>query len=260
MVRLRVASDAPGELHLHGYRLEMKITPASESEIKLQGPRHRTLPDRVASRRRDLEEATIMGRRSPGSKCGRNEERAAPFRSGHTDVGPAPPGMAARLRRALRVCRRRSATSWSEQRRRLRCPSSLPRLSCAARHGSAQRQDFVVPLGPVLQPLRAVCRVISVVLLCMVVVAGLFGTRNPEMNLAPILVWIIWWVGLSFVVACIGNIWPALDPWRALFEWVDAAARRLGFAQTASASVWPIQRGSGRGPRCSCCCSSSGSK
>jgi hypothetical protein len=98
-------------------------------------------------------------------------------------------------------------------------------------------KHFVVPLGPVLQPLRAVCRVISVVLLCMVVVAGLFGTRNPEMNLAPILVWIVWWVGLSFMVACCGNIWPALDPWRAVFEWADEAARRLGFANGISLNL-----------------------
>jgi hypothetical protein len=91
-------------------------------------------------------------------------------------------------------------------------------------------KGFVVPLGPLLPVLRAVCRVISVVLLGMIVVAGLLGTRNPEMNLAPVLVWIIWWVGLSFVAACIGNIWPALDPWHALFEWMDAAARRLGLA------------------------------
>jgi hypothetical protein len=100
-----------------------------------------------------------------------------------------------------------------------------------------QRQGLVVPLGPLLGVLRGVCRVISVFLLCMVVVAGLFGTRNPEMNLAPIFVWIIWWVGLSFVVACVGNIWPALDPWRALFEWVDVAARRLGFARGISLSL-----------------------
>jgi hypothetical protein len=100
-----------------------------------------------------------------------------------------------------------------------------------------RRQGLVVPLGPLLRALRGVCRVISVFLLCMVVVAGLFGTRNPEMNLAPILVWIVWWVGLSFVVAGVGNIWPALDPWRALFEWVDAAARRLGFARGISLSL-----------------------
>lgn len=87
---------------------------------------------------------------------------------------------------------------------------------------------LVVPLGPLAPVLRAVCRAVAVVALAMVVVAGLFGTRNPEMNLAPVLVWIVWWVGLTLVVACVGNIWPALDPWRALFEWADGAARRLG--------------------------------
>jgi len=98
-------------------------------------------------------------------------------------------------------------------------------------------KDFTVPLGPVLQPLHAVCRVISVVLLCMVVVAGLFGNRSPEMNFAPVLVWIVWWVGLPLVVASVGNIWPALDPWRTGFEWTDKAARRLGSANGVSLNL-----------------------
>jgi len=76
---------------------------------------------------------------------------------------------------------------------------------------------FVVPLGPLLPALRTLLQPLSVVLFCTVVAAGLFGNRNPEMNLAPVLVWIVWWVGLSFLVACVGNIWPALDPWRAIF-------------------------------------------
>lgn len=86
----------------------------------------------------------------------------------------------------------------------------------------------VVALGPLLPALRQACQTASVVLLVLAVVAGLFGTRNPEMNLAPTLVWIIAWVGLSLVIACVGNIWPALDPWRAVFECADALARRLG--------------------------------
>jgi hypothetical protein len=78
----------------------------------------------------------------------------------------------------------------------------------------------------------------------MVVVAGLFGARNPEMNFAPVLVWIVWWVGLSLVVACVGNIWPALDPWRAAFEWLDKAARHLGLANGISLNlVYPAWLG-----------------
>lgn len=32
-VRLRVTSDVPGELHLHGYRLETKAAPGQPSEL-----------------------------------------------------------------------------------------------------------------------------------------------------------------------------------------------------------------------------------
>ncbi len=32
-VRLRMTSDAPGEIHLHGYRLEAKLTPGVPGEI-----------------------------------------------------------------------------------------------------------------------------------------------------------------------------------------------------------------------------------
>jgi hypothetical protein len=116
--------------------------------------------------------------------------------------------------------------------------------------GASRSEDAggpVVRLGPLLSVMQAACRVVAVVLLAMVLIAGFLGSRNPEMNLAPILVWIIWWVGLSFVVACIGNVWPALDPWRALFEAADAVARRLGRAKgialgwsyPTALGVWP---------------------
>jgi hypothetical protein len=36
MVRLRVASNAPGELHLHGYRLELKVSAAGESQLSFK--------------------------------------------------------------------------------------------------------------------------------------------------------------------------------------------------------------------------------
>lgn len=87
---------------------------------------------------------------------------------------------------------------------------------------------FILPLGPLLPALKLPLRFLSVVLLRAVVVAGFIGSRNPEMNLAPILVWIVWWVGVAFLVLCTGNVWAALDPWRAIFEGLDTLARRLG--------------------------------
>lgn len=96
----------------------------------------------------------------------------------------------------------------------------------------SQAEGLVVPLSPLLPLLRASARALSVALLCVVVMAGVFGSRNPEMNFATILVWIVWWVGLSFVVACFGDVWSALDPWRAIFESMERLARRFGFANT----------------------------
>lgn len=105
----------------------------------------------------------------------------------------------------------------------------------------------VIALGALLPALRQGCRAASLMLFALTVIAGLFGTRNPEMNLAPTMVWIIGWVGLSLVVACIGNIWPAIDPWRSLFDVKEALARRfgatrgisLGWTYPQALGAWP---------------------
>ncbi|HEY7657491.1 MAG TPA: hypothetical protein VH881_11545 [Burkholderiales bacterium] len=108
-------------------------------------------------------------------------------------------------------------------------------------------EGLVVPLGPLLPLLRASARALSVVLLGVVLIAGVFGSRNPEMNFATILVWIVWWVGLSLVVACFGNIWSALDPWRSVFDGLERLARRFGFASTLSLG-WRYPQGLGAWP------------
>lgn len=94
--------------------------------------------------------------------------------------------------------------------------------------GKQYAHAVIVPLGAVLPALRAISRLLGVLLLFAVLAAGLLGVPNPQLNLAPVLVWIVWWVGLSFLTACVGNIWPVFDPWRTLFEWGDTTVRRLG--------------------------------
>lgn len=80
----------------------------------------------------------------------------------------------------------------------------------------------------ILPALRIVGRAVALVLLGATIAAGIEGTRDPVMNLAPTLVWIVGWVGLTVVCACVGNVWSAIDPWRTLFDLLDAAARRMG--------------------------------
>ena len=54
------------------------------------------------------------------------------------------------------------------------------------------------------------------------------GDQTPTRNLAPIWVWVIWWVGFAFVSALAGNLWAAVNPWAAVFGWVEALVRRAG--------------------------------
>lgn len=96
----------------------------------------------------------------------------------------------------------------------------------------AARPDENPRCLPIPQPLLTMlwhgCRAIALALFLLTLTAALWGTGDPMMNLAPTLVWIIWWVGLSLLAALVGNVWPALDPWRTLFDGLDGVARRLG--------------------------------
>jgi hypothetical protein len=60
------------------------------------------------------------------------------------------------------------------------------------------------------------------------ILAGLFGNPNPYRNIAPTLVWIVWWVGLAYVQAFVGDVWRLVNPWGTVFDAADWLYRRLG--------------------------------
>lgn len=103
--------------------------------------------------------------------------------------------------------------------------------------------SIVLAQGAWLAAARRLLQILGVALLLLVFIAGAIGDPHPGENIAPTLVWIAWWVGLSLAAACVGNLWPALDPWRALYEAADALARRLGAAGIALNKPYPTARG-----------------
>jgi polyferredoxin len=52
-----------------------------------------------------------------------------------------------------------------------------------------------------------------------VIVIGLVGSQEPGRNLAPVLTWNIWWIGLIFMVLLFGNLWCHMCPWTAIPDW-----------------------------------------
>ena len=77
--------------------------------------------------------------------------------------------------------------------------------------------------GPAVQALR----IVAVLILLLVLLTGALGINRSTMNIAPVLVWVYWWVGIAFTSALIGNIWGLINPVRTIYEWTDALARHV---------------------------------
>jgi hypothetical protein len=74
----------------------------------------------------------------------------------------------------------------------------------------------------------AVVRTISLVAFLVVIVAAGSGQDSAALNLAPVFVFVWFWVGLAFVHALLGNWWAALSPWDTIARalWIGESPRR----------------------------------
>lgn len=59
---------------------------------------------------------------------------------------------------------------------------------------------------------------ISLITILALILIGLFGTRDPLLNLLPLAIWTFWWIGLVIAHAIFGNIWAAINPWTGLYN------------------------------------------
>ena len=59
-----------------------------------------------------------------------------------------------------------------------------------------------------------------------VIVIGLIGNQQPGRNIAPVLTWNIWWIGLIFLVMFAGNLWCFMCPWTAIPDWIMRGSLR----------------------------------
>ncbi len=81
-----------------------------------------------------------------------------------------------------------------------------------------ERRVLTVPR--VLVP---ICGAVGIAVFALVVYAGLTGTQTPTANLAPTVVYVLFWVGLAFASLIFGDVFRAFNPWRAVgraFGWL----------------------------------------
>lgn len=78
-----------------------------------------------------------------------------------------------------------------------------------------------------LAKLTTLTQVVSVAALVGVVAVGFLAPDDALRNPAVLVVWVGWWAGYAATVYLVGNTWPALNPWRALAEWLPSLDRDL---------------------------------
>lgn len=111
-----------------------------------------------------------------------------------------------------------------------------------------EREDWGRPLPEWLQAvllsraLRLALGTISFGLLVLVTVAALVGDTSPSRNLAPTFVYVVFWLGLVPVVVLLGDVWPALNPWKAAADALTWMLERLG-VQAGSGAEYPALLG-----------------
>ena len=87
----------------------------------------------------------------------------------------------------------------------------------------------------------------SVLLFALLVSVGFAGNQNPIYNLAPTFVWVIWWVGVAYASAFIGDVWSLINPWKIIFGWAEQLWRWFSpgkpfspvLGYPAKLGVWP---------------------
>ncbi len=86
-------------------------------------------------------------------------------------------------------------------------------------------------------------RTICVALLALTIAAGFFGNQDSTRNVAPTAVWVIWWVGIAYLSALLGNVWMIVNPWSALFlvveRFIDGGIKRRHLGYPRALGVWP---------------------
>ncbi len=76
---------------------------------------------------------------------------------------------------------------------------------------------------PVTQVLAGVARIVGLGLFVLVLAAAAFGEPDPARNMAPVAVYVVFWVGMILVSALAGDLWRVLSPFDTLAAAVERA-------------------------------------
>lgn len=95
------------------------------------------------------------------------------------------------------------------------------------------------PLLRIAHSLAVVLRIFSCAVFVLTLATGFFGNEDAYANLIVTMVWVLWWVGMAFFCALIGDLWEVVNPLPTLYR----AVARLTGRRESLALPWPAWLG-----------------
>jgi hypothetical protein len=80
--------------------------------------------------------------------------------------------------------------------------------------------------------------VVGVLAFAGVVYAGFAGEQTPTSNVAPTVVYVLFWVGIPVLSAVLGNVFRAFSPWRAI-----GRTAGIDYGVVSATAIWYVQVG-----------------
>ncbi len=95
-------------------------------------------------------------------------------------------------------------------------------------------------LGIVVSLLIYTLKAVFLLFLVLLIVAGILGSPRSADNIAPLIVWVAGFVGLTILHAIIGNLWSLVNPWVTLYELIFPRSRGKALLEYPKRlGIWP---------------------
>ncbi|HUR23953.1 MAG TPA: hypothetical protein VMZ73_08805 [Acidimicrobiales bacterium] len=88
--------------------------------------------------------------------------------------------------------------------------------------------------GPLQRALLIAGRALGMALYLLVLIAALFGDPDTAENIAPVFIYVVFWVGVTLICALVGDVWRLVNP----FDTMAAAVERVRGGRPFAPYTW----------------------
>jgi hypothetical protein len=102
--------------------------------------------------------------------------------------------------------------------------------------GRVARARMPIAAVPAISPVPT--SLAAFIVLCILLLSGLYGSRDPLANALPLTVWTLWWVAVTLLHAALGNLWAYINPWTGPYRLLSRVAGRYGAYRPLRYPAW----------------------